>query len=396
MLDRVMPGRDFGADDRSPRMTVHRALVWGANNTSSIIVARALRSRGWVVDALVDSRSPWCTADVFDGAVLRVDVAANFPIESILADHPLDALFLHSDEQVRFMLDRWQRLPKSVLRHLPPPASLAVALSKSRSLALAATLGLPVLDTVLCTTPDEARHAVNELAGRHNEAIVKGDGGSCGLLVKVLRRGQTLEDETWDRFTAGSPVLLVQRRLTGRRTVATVVFEHGVERALCVHEKRRAGPGEFGPSAIGVTAHIPDVEWQAATMFQALRWHGLADADFREDAGDGRHYLLELNPRVPASIGLQAIAGLDVVNAWADVCLGRDAESASSREYRTGVSYRWTAPDLALAIRRPWTLPRWVAESVRSPQGDWGVLSAAGRWAALRNALWLARHRTTA
>lgn len=373
-------------------MGAPRALVWDARNTSSVIVARALQRRGWIVDALFDSHSPWGATEGFSGSITRVGPGTTFAVEQVLAEHPLDALFLHGDDHVRFLLARWDRLPAKVLRHLPPRDSLEVALSKNRSLVLAGAAGLPVLETFRTTTPLEVRRAVRDLAGRDGEAIVKGDGGSAGNLVRVLRRDEEVDSRDWERLTRHSPVVLVQQRLTGRRVVATAVFEHGVEQALCVHEKLRAGPDEFGVSAAGVTLRLPDVEEQAAAVFRALHWHGLADADFREDTRDGRFYFLEVNPRVPSSIGIQALAGVDVVNAWAQVCLGRGAEAAPGRSYREGVFYRWTTPDLARALRRPWELPLWVAQGLFQPAGDWRELRAAGRFAAVRAALWLARH----
>jgi len=376
-------------------MSIRRALLWDALNTSSVIVARALAARGWAVDILTNLRSPSRVADPSAGALIPIDDGGDVTVEQVLADHPVDALFLHGDAHVRFMRERWDRLPARVTRHLPPPDALDVALSKDRSRAFADGLGLPVLPTVRCTTPAEVDHAARELAGRHGEAVVKGEGGSSGNLVMVRRRDQNLDEKVWERLTEHSPVVLVQRRLTGRRSVATVVFDHGLERALCVHEKRRAGPGEFGVSAVGVTIRLPEVEEQAAAIFQKLRWHGLADADFREDES-GRAYFLEVNPRVPSSIGLQALAGVDVVNVWTDVCAGRGPEHSPGRRYRTGVHYVWTAPDLAHAIRHPWTLPLRIVERSRWRHGDWSQLSSGGRWAAVRTALWLARRHGAA
>ena len=375
----------------SVRHTGLRALVWDAKNTSSVLVARALRARGWAVDWIGPATSPWGLAGAFDGERIATTNYADEILERVLWEHPLDALFLHGDDQVRWLLARWARLPPSIRRHLPEAAAFETALSKERSMQLARSLGVPVLESERCTSPANVAAASLRLAPG-GEVVVKGEGGSAGSAVRACRSGAPPSAPEWRAVARHSPVVLVQRRLRGPRLIVTVVYEHGTEHAACAHEKLHAWPFAFGPTAFGVTRRVEVVHDYAQRVFAALRWHGIANIEFRQDLDDGRWYFMEINPRVPSSIGIQALAGVDVAATWAATCAGRGAEEAPGRAYRDGARYAWAVPGLALALRRPWSAPLWAPRCLLSPSCDLEALEPQLRNRALRLGFWLARH----
>jgi hypothetical protein len=320
-----------------------------------------------------------------------VDADQNGEIERVLWEHPVDALFLLGDAHLHWFLARWERLPPHIRRHLPERDALETALSKHRSMQLAAALDVPVLETERCTSPEAVQASSRRLAPR-GRVVVKGESGSGGETIRGLRTGQALPARDWRAVTRGSPYVMVQRRLRGARMLVTVAYEHGEERAACAHEKVVAWPFDFGPAAVGVTRRVEAVHDYTDRMFRALRWHGMADIEFRQDVEDGRWYFMEINPRVPATLGIQARAGNDVVAAWADVCEGRGSEAAPGRVYREGVRYGWSSNLLALAMRRPWSVPHWAWTSLAAGETDLQNLDPGLRTRALRLALWLARH----
>ena len=256
---------------------------------------------------------------------------------------------------------------------------------------LARTLDVPVLETERCTSSAAVAEASRRLAPG-GEVVLKGEGGSAGSAVVSLRAGETPRHDAWRAVTRHAPVVLVQRRLRGPRVMATVVYERGVERAAVAHQKIASFPFHFGPTAFGVTRHVEAVHDYAQRMFGALHWHGISNIEFRQDLHDGRWYFMEINPRVNCSLGIQERAGLDIGAAWAAVCEGRGAEEAPGRAYRDGVPYAWAVRGLALAMRRPWSLPPWALGCLFSENSDLPLLDAPLRRAALRQALWMARH----
>jgi predicted ATP-grasp superfamily ATP-dependent carboligase len=369
--------------------TRRRALIWDGKNTSSVLTARTLRARGWRVDVILAPNCPWRGEVSFDGErTLAEEGRDDALIERTLAEHPMDALFLHGDGQVRWLLKRWEGLSPSVKRHLPEAEALERVLSKDGSARLARSLGVPVLETRRCHSPEEVEAAARELAGR-GQVVLKGEGSSAGNAVRAYRACRRLSAADWAALTRLRPYVLVQRRIRGKRLFVTVVYERGVERAACAHEKVLTWPYAFGVTAVGVTRNIPEVHESVRRMFQALAWNGVANAEFRQDVEDGRWYFMEINPRVNCSIGIQEQAGIDVVDTWAAVCEGRGAELEPAPGYRSGVRYWWAVPTLALTLRRPWRVPWWGL--LRRAGSDWASLDGATRMRLLRVALWSAR-----
>lgn len=369
--------------------TRRRALIWDGKNTSSVLTAHTLRARGWRVDVILAPNCPWRGEVSFDGErMLAEEGRDDALIERTLAEHPMDALFLHGDGQVRWLLKRWEGLSPSVKRHLPEAEALERVLSKDSSAQLARSLGVPVLETRRCHSPEEVEAAARELAGR-GEVVLKGEGSSAGSAVRAYRAGRRLSAQDWAALTRLRPYVLVQRRIRGKRLFVTVVYDRGVERAACAHEKLLTWPYAFGVTAVGVTRNIPEVHESVQRMFGALAWHGVANAEFRQDVEDGHWYFMEINPRVNCSIGIQERAGIDVVGTWAAVCEGRGAELGPARGYRSGVRYWWAVPTLALTLRRPWRVPWWGL--LRRAGSDWASLDGATRMRLLRVALWSAR-----
>lgn len=387
-IDRLEPPRTLEQPPlrSSPRSWRRRALLWDSWNTSSFLVAHSLIRRGWVMDALIHPESPWRGEPVFNGE--RYWVSNEAEVEEILFSHPLDALFLHGDDQVRWLLSRWADLPAAVRRHLSPRESLEIALSKNRSMLLARDLGIPVLATRQCHSPAEVRQAADELANG-GEVVVKGEGGSAGSAVRALRRGALLQETDWRALTRGSPWVMVQKRIRGPRLFMTVVYEHGTERAACGHEKLLAWPHAFGVTALGVTRKVDPAHDYTHRLFEALRWHGLANVEFRQDLDDGRWYFMEINPRVNCSLGIQEEAGMDVAAIWAEVGLGRGAHVGPSRQYRDQVRYWWAVPAFALLLRKPWL----ARHLLRRGASDWKALEGASRFRLLRTAFRSSRKR---
>jgi predicted ATP-grasp superfamily ATP-dependent carboligase len=393
MSDVTLASAPAVADRRAdaPRDEQPQALVWDSTNTSAAVAAHALRRLGYRVHWIGSRVSPWETCSAFDGTHTRIEGPGDPRILQLFQHCSFDVLFLHGDDHVRWTLDHWDALPQRVHASLAPPESLRTALSKAASLQLAERLGVPALPTERVSSPEEAAAASSRLApgGRY---VLKGEGGAAGTAVAACSAGHAPDPVTWDRVTRFAPQVLVQRRIDGPRVFASVVYEHGHLRAFCLHEKIASFPYDFGPTAYAVTRHVPEVLESSQRMFEALRWHGVANIEFRQDRGDGRWYFMEINPRAAASLGIQEAAGIDLAGVWAAVATGRGSGVSPGATYRDGVRFAWGVRGLALALRRPWSVPAWAAGCFASGRCDLAYLDPALRVRALRLALWMARH----
>ncbi len=370
---------------------VGEALVWDSTNTSAVVIARGLRRLGWRVHWLGTPVSPWRNCSAFNGEHFLVQGLNDERLATVFAAREFDAVFLHGDDQVRWILEHWNAVPERVRAGLSAPDALRTALSKEQTAKLATSLGVPVLPTLRCSSPAEVAAAAQTLAPNGGQIVLKGEGGAAGCTVGAVTAGRAPDHDTWARVTRFSPVALVQRRIAGPRVFASVVYEHGVERAACIHEKIATFPYDFGPTAFGVTRHVDAVHDDLQRMFGALRWHGIANAEFRQDSSDGRWYFMEINPRVNASAGIQEAAGMDIAATWAAVCHGVRPARWPGREYRDGVRFAWGVRGIALALQRPWSVPAWGLRSMLDGGSDLAYLDPALRWRAARLGLWMAR-----
>lgn len=378
------------AHPRNERARGHAVLVWDSGNSSSLLVARAFARQGWAVDWLGSAQSPFAAAGVWRNRTV-VNPNDDSLLERVLTQHPLDALTLHGDDQIRWVLRHWNRLPERTRTHFPPSQSLETALSKSASMQVARDVCVPVLDTVVCHSRAEVAAAAEKL-GTRGEVVLKGEGGSAGNRVRSVAAGREPRDADWKAVTHHAPTVLVQRRIHGPRFLVTVAYERGRERSSCVHQKLVTAPYAFGPAAFGVTRRLDTLHDYAARMFEALQWHGIADIEFRQDAGDGRWYFMEINPRVCATLGIEAEAGLDLVDDWARACAGDREHEPPGRNYRDGVRYAWATRAIALWARRPWNMPLWGPGCLFSEASDFHVMDDTMRRQAVRTGLWIARH----
>lgn len=385
---RPSPGLDAGPGT-AHRRAGGRALLWDSANTSALLTARALCRNGWTVDWVGGAVSPWRDSQYFNGGRTVVSGPGDPQLLQLFATHPLDALFLHGDDHVRWMLENWQLVPR-VHRHLAPADSLRTALSKEATAGLAARLAVPVLPTEVCHSREAVAEAGLRLAPRA-PLVIKGEGGAAGTTLAALRGGEPPHPDVWSRVTRFAPHVMVQRRIDGPRVFLSVVYDHGVELAACAHEKAATFPHQFGPTAFGVTRHVPEVQTYARRMFEALHWHGPANIEFRQDRGDGTWYFMEINPRMGASMGIQDAAGLDLAGTWAAASTGGTPQPPHDT-YQDGVHFAWAVRGLALAMRRPWHMPGWGLGCLLGPNSDLAALDAPLRRRALRLALWTARH----
>jgi hypothetical protein len=79
----------------------------GFTNSSAVVVARGLRRLGWRVHWLGTPVSPWRTCSAFDGERFLIRDTADPLLLQVLRETRFDALFLHGDDQVRWMLEHW-------------------------------------------------------------------------------------------------------------------------------------------------------------------------------------------------------------------------------------------------------------------------------------------------
>src|SRR5207245_9620761 len=125
-----------------------------------------------------------------------------------------------------------------------------------------------------------------------------------------------------------------QELLTGRREAVSFLYAHGEVYARFAQWAMRTSPPLGGESVLRQSIAIPpDVGCHAESLVREINLEGYSEVEFRRDAA-GVPYLMEINPRLSASVEVAVRAGVDfpyLLYQWAS---GKPVDRVAA--YRTG------------------------------------------------------------
>jgi len=120
-------------------------------------------------------------------------------------------------------------------------------------------------------------------------------------------------------------------------------MREGELRAEFAHRRiRDVNPTGSGSALRVSVAPDPEVREASLTMLRALRWHGVAMVEFRQEARKAPVFM-EVNGRFWNSLPLACYAGMDFPAMLARMAEAGDVEP--QLQFRTGVSCRWLLGD---------------------------------------------------
>jgi predicted ATP-grasp superfamily ATP-dependent carboligase len=344
--------------------------VLDGGERQSLVAVRSLGRAGLRVGAFGHGRwspalaSRWCTetgrlpdssADPqrFADALTRM-IAEREPRAVITAhDGTIEILRAHRRE-----LERRTRIA------LAPEPALEIAVDKERTLAAAAALGVGIPRTEHIERLDDLDDAIAEVGA---PAVVKpvrswvdGAGGGERLQSAVVTDLGEARTVAGRALAVGGSVVL-QELLSGSREAVSLLLVEGRVRATFAQVAHRMYPPLGGSSVVRESIAAPaDLLDPAVALVTEIGLEGYSEVEFRRDA-HGRPYLMEINPRLSASVEVAVRSGVDfplLLHAWAT---GSPLPRVGG--YRTGVRMRWLGGDIrwlrdTLAQQgRPETLP---------------------------------------
>lgn len=95
-------------------------------------------------------------------------------------------------------------------------------------------------------------------------------------------------------------------------TAGVYVDEAGVALGTFTGRKLRQTPREIGTARVAEARWRPELADAAIVLLRELRFHGIAQVEFKLDGRDGRFKLIEVNPRLWEWHGLAAACGVDL------------------------------------------------------------------------------------
>jgi carbamoyl-phosphate synthase large subunit len=303
-------GRGDAGDSR-PAGTV-RVLVTGAGGPAAIAAMKSLRADE-SVELIAADMDPWASGLYLVPAQARTLIPAGAAPDftDVLLSRCL-TLGVHVvvptvDAELRPLSRAWGAFTAAGIGLLlAPAAALDVILDKLALVERCASVVRTPRTELFgpCVYPASWRYPV----------VVKprtGSGSRGVIIVDSAAQLAALER---------SPSLIVQDFLPGEEYSVDVLADASGHVIASVPRLRARV--DSGVSVGGLTVHDPEVEWFGRAVAQATGVTYVANVQCRRD-GDGRPALLEVNPRMPGTLGLTIASGVDMPRLALAALLGR-------------------------------------------------------------------------
>ncbi len=303
-------------------------LVLDAPLRQSLVAVRSLGRRGLGVAAAATVPSPptfssrWCRAG-FVFPAEEGSEAYGALLEDWLRRYGARVLIPSHDGTIAMLRSHRVRLEQRAALALASEAALTIAVSKERTLAVAKRLGIPVPREALLRSVDDVPMALREIG---LPAVVKPseswlsngeDGQRAGpqLVVSPDEARHAVERVV----RSGNPTLF-QQYLTGRREAVSFLYAGGEVHARFAQWAKRTRPSVGGESVLRQSIAVPqDAGPYAESLVREIDLEGYSEVEFRRDAA-GVPCLMEINPRLSASVEVAVRAGVDfpfLIYQWA-------------------------------------------------------------------------------
>jgi predicted ATP-grasp superfamily ATP-dependent carboligase len=340
-------------------------VLLDANLRQMLVCMRSLGRAGHSIAALTwlparmtpATASRWCTAS---HRVADVAADADRFVDDVLAflrRHSCGVLVPAHDGTIAAFRRRRAELEREVALALPSEPALRAAVDKSLTLEVAARLGVAVPRGGYVSSPAEVP-GVLEAVGL--PAVVKpleswADAGPAPVRLRcreVVRAEEAVA--AVERICAAGGRAVLQEWAPGAREAASFLYQDGIFRAEFAQVAYRMDPPIGGASVLRESIPVaPDVGQSGRALVRAIGLEGYSEVEFRRDAS-GRPLLMEVNPRLSASVEVAVRAGVDfprLLYMWAR---GETVEGVPT--YRIGQRMRWLGGDL-----------HWLASALVAP-----------------------------
>jgi predicted ATP-grasp superfamily ATP-dependent carboligase len=332
------------------------AIVLDARLRQSLSAVRSLGRRGVSVAAVdvacvpAAFRSRWCREQFVCPAEEATDAYVAY-VERVAEQIGAKVLIPSHDGTVAALRAHRPRLERRLRIALAGEQALTMTVDKGQTLAVAARLGLRVPRGVAVDAIADLPRALTEIGlpavVKPTESWLRGAGQGTWVGPVLVT---TLEEalRAVSQVTRHGGVALLQALLTGRREAVSFIYAGGTFYARFAQWAKRTNPPLGGESVLRQSIPIPgDIGDQAERLVRALDLEGYSEVEFRRDAA-GVPYLMEINPRLSASVDLAVRCGVDfpyLLHQWA---AGERLETV--RGYRLGRWMRFFQGDVTTTI----------------------------------------------
>jgi predicted ATP-grasp superfamily ATP-dependent carboligase len=334
----------------APRL---HAWVLDARLRQGLVALRALGRAGLHVGVAESAtripafRSRWCgvsasVPDVSDDADAWIR-----GLLALLAQYPARALIPSHDGSIEALRAHRREVERFATIALASESALEIAVDKARTLAVATQLGIPVPRGIEVSDVSDVPAATREVGFpavvKPLQSWVERDGVATRLACEAVVNVDEAKRAVATMLEAGGQAIL-QQWLPGSREAVSLFYAQGRVWARFMQVAHRMYPPLGGSSVLreSIPLHA-DATDAAESLVRAIELEGYSEIEFRRDQA-GRPALMEINPRLSASVEIAVRSGVNfplLLYSWA---AGERLGEVSG--YRLGYRMRWLGGDL--------------------------------------------------
>jgi predicted ATP-grasp superfamily ATP-dependent carboligase len=356
------------------------ALVLDARLRQSLVSVRSLGRRNLraaaleTFDGVPAFSSKWCQQKVVSQAEEGTDSYFTY-LQEVLTATGAKVLITSSDGTIALIRRHREVLEQLTHIALAKEPALSIAVNKQQTLEIASKLGLLIPRSVLVGTDPNANDIRNRVGARHDPyeacpasssdveaalrevglpAVVKPVESWTGneqegarfrpRIVTTLEEGQ----RAVEAMTRLGGTVLFQQFLDGEREAISFLYAHGHMYARFAQWAKRTVPPLGGTSVLRQSISIPqDIGDQAERLVREIDLEGYSEVEFRRDSA-GKPYLMEINPRLSASVEIAVRSGVDFPHLLYQWASGDRIDEV--KEYRVGKWMRYLMGDFVTTM----------------------------------------------
>jgi len=141
---------------------------------------------------------------------------------------------------------------------------------------------------------------------------------------------------------------IVQEFIEGPVFDACAIADHGEIKAILTQERMKTLPPSGGYGVMNRTVYIPEIEKMAENLLKRMRWHGLAQVEFKYDPKTETYRLMEINPKFWGTLAISLAAGVDFPYMAYRMAIGEKVNTIKS--FKENCVYRWVLPNELLHV----------------------------------------------
>lgn len=126
---------------------------------------------------------------------------------------------------------------------------------------------------------------------------------------------------------------------------------NGTVKSAHVFDKTRWYPIDGGSTCCSTSVSRPDIVENSVKLLQAIGWCGYGDVDLIQDPRDHVAKVMEINPRITASVKVCTYSGVDFARQIVELETGE--EVTEYLDYKTGITLRYFHTDLLWFFESP-------------------------------------------